>query len=137
MNNLQYTQLRKQFISSSDDVNVHFSHSESQFSWITWNVLITTPVLFRKMNLIEIWSLSKIHNADRPVDSWTGMGGGMDSQFKVLSELLSDQAAFITSPKTSLANYWGHCPPLPPQCLRAWTQKGSFSENILRIVFKQ
>ena len=38
----------------------------------------------------------------------------MDSQYKLLSELLPDQAAFITSPKTSLANYWGgHCP-LPP-----------------------
>ena len=38
----------------------------------------------------------------------------MDSQYKLLSELLSDQAAFITSPKTNLANYWGHCPPAPP-----------------------
>ena len=38
----------------------------------------------------------------------------MDSQYIVLSELLSDQAAFITSPKTSLANYWGALPPLPP-----------------------
>ena len=39
----------------------------------------------------------------------------MDSQYKLLSELLSDQAAFITSPKTSLANYWGgHCPLAPP-----------------------
>ena len=40
----------------------------------------------------------------------------MDSQYKLLSELLSDQAAFITSPKTSLANYWGGgaLPPLPP-----------------------
>ena len=37
----------------------------------------------------------------------------MDSQYKLPSELLSDQAAFITSPKTSLANYWGHCPPVP------------------------
>ena len=36
----------------------------------------------------------------------------MDSQYKLLSELLSDQAAFITSPKTSLANYWGGA--LPP-----------------------
>ena len=36
----------------------------------------------------------------------------MDSRYKLLSELLSDQAAFITSPKTSLANYWGHCPPV-------------------------
>ena len=45
--------------------------------------------------------------------NWNGGGGGMDSQYKLLSELLSDQAAFITSPKTSLANYWGggHCPP--------------------------
>ena len=42
----------------------------------------------------------------------------MDSQYKLLSELLSDQAAFITSPKTSLANYWGALPPAP-QCLRA------------------
>ena len=50
---------------------------------------------------------------DRPVDSWTGMGG-MDSQYKLLSELPSDQAAFITSPKTSLANYWRALPPLPP-----------------------
>ena len=40
--------------------------------------------------------------------------GGMDSQYKLLSELLSDQAAFITSPKTSLANYWGGIAPLPP-----------------------
>ena len=40
-------------------------------------------------------------------------GGGMDSQYKLLSELLSDQAAFITSPKTSLANYWGALPPAP------------------------
>ena len=38
----------------------------------------------------------------------------MDSQSKLLSELLSDQAAFITSPKTSLANYWGALPPCPP-----------------------
>ena len=37
----------------------------------------------------------------------------MDSQYIVLSELLSDQAAFITSPKTSLANYWGGIAPLP------------------------
>ena len=44
--------------------------------------------------------------------SWNG-GGGMDSQYKLLSELLSDQAAFITSPKTNLANYWGHYPPAP------------------------
>ena len=51
--------------------------------------------------------------------NWNG-GGGMDSQYKLLSELLSDQAAFITSPKTSLANYWGGgIAPLPPQCLRA------------------
>ena len=42
-------------------------------------------------------------------------GGGMDSQYKLLSELLSDQAAFITSQKTSLANYWGGAlPPCPP-----------------------
>ena len=45
--------------------------------------------------------------------NWNGGGGSMDSQYKLLSELLSDQAAFITSPKTSLANYWGACP-LPP-----------------------
>ena len=38
----------------------------------------------------------------------------MNSQYIVLSELLSDQAAFITSPKTSLANYWGGIAPLPP-----------------------
>ena len=38
----------------------------------------------------------------------------MDSQYKLLSELLSDQAVFITSPKTSLANYWGGIAPLPP-----------------------
>ena len=46
--------------------------------------------------------------------NWNGGGGGMDSQYIVLSELLSDQAAFITSPKTSLANYWGGIAPLPP-----------------------
>ena len=44
-------------------------------------------------------------------------GGGVDSQYKVLSELLSDQAVFITSPKTSLANYWGGIAPPAPQCL--------------------
>ena len=38
----------------------------------------------------------------------------MDSQYIVLSELLADQAAFITSPKTSLANYWEGIAPLPP-----------------------
>ena len=38
----------------------------------------------------------------------------MDSQCKLLSEWLSDQAAFLTSPKTSLANYWGALPPCPP-----------------------
>ena len=40
----------------------------------------------------------------------------MDSQYKLLSELLSDQAAFITSPKTSLANFLGGeaLPPCPP-----------------------
>ena len=46
--------------------------------------------------------------------NWNGGGGGMDSQYKLLSELLSDQAAFITSPKTSLANYWGALLPCPP-----------------------
>ena len=46
-----------------------------------------------------------MHQARRQLN-WNG-GGGMDSQYKLLSELLSDQAAFITSPKTSLANYWG------------------------------
>ena len=46
----------------------------------------------------------------------------MDSQYKLLSELLSDQAAFLTSPKTNLANYWGSLPPQPPQCLRAWVR---------------
>ena len=49
--------------------------------------------------------------------NWNG-GGGMDSQYKLLSELLSDQTAFTTSPKTSLANYWAALPPCP-QCLRA------------------
>ena len=83
----------------------------------------------KKINLIWLqinippFTCQDIH---RPVDSWTGMGGGMDSQYKLLSELLSDQAAFITSPKTSLANYWGALPPcpLPPalQCLRACIQ---------------
>ena len=45
--------------------------------------------------------------------NWNG-GGGMDSQYKVQSELLSDQAVFITSPKTSLANYWGGIAPPAP-----------------------
>ena len=48
--------------------------------------------------------------------NWNGRG--MDSQYKLLSELLSDQSAFITSPKTSLANCWGAFPPCL-QCLRA------------------
>ena len=45
--------------------------------------------------------------------------GGHGTQYIVLSELLSDQAAFITSPKASLANYWGGIVPPAPQCLRA------------------
>ena len=45
--------------------------------------------------------------------NWNGGGGGMDSQYKLLSELLSNQAAFITSPKTSLAKHWGALPPAP------------------------
>ena len=65
-------------------------------------------------HLIWIQSSFNFSVAIRPLDSWTGMwGGGMDSQYKLLSELLSDQAAFITSPKTSLANYWGALPPCP------------------------
>ena len=38
----------------------------------------------------------------------------MDSQYKLLSELQLNQAAFITSPEISLANYWGALPPAPP-----------------------
>ena len=64
------------------------------------------------------WTISKHYNMShsqaRRQLNWNG-GGGMDSQYKFLSELLSDQAAFITSPKTSLAIYWGGAlPPLPP-----------------------
>ena len=44
--------------------------------------------------------------------NWNG-GGGMDSQYIVLSELLSDQAAFITSPKQVWRIIGGHCPPAP------------------------
>ena len=64
------------------------------------------PILFHRMtnHLLMIQARRQLN--------WNG--GGMDSQYKLLSELLSDQAAFITSPKTNLANYWGgHCP-LPP-----------------------
>ena len=54
----------------------------------------------------------------------------MDSQYKLLSELLSDQAAFITSPKTSLANYWGAlpppCPPVPTGLKPVEVQKDLF-----------
>ena len=53
-----------------------------------------------------------IHHQARRQLNWNG--GGMDSEYKLLSELLSDQAAFITSPKTSLANYWGGIAPLAP-----------------------
>ena len=59
-----------------------------------------------------------LENQARRQLNWNG-GGGMDSQYKLLSELLSDQAAFIASPKTSLANYWGGAFPPAPQCLRA------------------
>ena len=52
--------------------------------------------------LLNVALLSKKSQARRQLN-WNG--GGMDSQYKLLSELLSDQAAFITSPKTSLANY--------------------------------
>ena len=71
-------------------------------------------------------------NVYRPVDSWTGMGG-MDSQYKLLSELLSDQAAFIASPETSLANYWGGALPPCPQCLRAWMYRTVFKGASLRV----
>ena len=61
----------------------------------------------------------------------------MDSQYKLLSELLSDQAAFITSPKTNLVNYWeGHCPPAP-QCLRAWKRLLSFVPHCPKSRWKQ
>ena len=55
----------------------------------------------------------------------------MDSQYKLLSELLSDQAAFITSPKTSLANYWGALPPAPPP-VSTGLQEGANDTNSLR-----
>ena len=84
---------------------------------------LTFSTLSRNATRI-LWVTKQSMDPDesRPVDSWTGMGGGMDSQYKLLSELLSDQAAFITSPKTSLANYGRALPPLAPQCLQAWTE---------------
>ena len=60
----------------------------------------------------------------------------MDSQYKLLSELLSDQAAFITSPKTSVANYWGHCP-LPPSVYRPATMTIIMLVNINFTVMKK
>ena len=42
----------------------------------------------------------------------------MDSKYKLMSELLSDQAAFITSPKQVWQIIGGGI--APPQCLRAW-----------------
>ena len=65
--------------------------------------------------------------------NWNG-GGGMDSQYKLLSELLSDQAAFITSPKTSLANYWGVLPPLPPSVYGPGIDEGWVRSSNVRIV---
>ena len=55
----------------------------------------------------------------------------MDSQYKLLSELLSDQAAFITSPKTSLANY---CPPVSTGLVKSHRQSASkcFSPSHLK-----
>ena len=38
----------------------------------------------------------------------------MDNQYKLLSELLSDQAAFITYQKQVWQIIGGHCPPAPP-----------------------
>ena len=59
------------------------------------------------------FSAANDHAQARRQLNWNG--GGHGSQYIVLSELLSDQAAFITSPKTSLANYWGGAfPPCPP-----------------------
>ena len=54
----------------------------------------------------------------------------MDSQYKLLSELLSDQAAFITSPKTSLANYWGALPPCPPVSTGLTSMKKKIREAV-------
>ena len=76
------------------------------FAWYPWRTLCFSCYGFLCASGFHFGSF-------RPVDSWTGMGG-MDSQSKLLSELLSDQAVFITSPKTSLANYWGALPPCPP-----------------------
>ena len=48
-------------------------------------------------------------------------GGGMDSQYKLLSELLSDQAAFITSPKKQVWQIIGGAlPPCPPAPLSVY-----------------
>ena len=64
------------------------------------------------MLVLNLLSFSDTIQARRQLNwNW---GGGMDSQSKLLSELLSDKAAFITSPKTSLENYWGALPPFPP-----------------------
>ena len=69
-------------------------------------MILMERTLFELKNNISDWE-----QARRQLN-WNE--GGMDSQYKLLSELLSDQAAFITSPKTSLANYWGALPPAPP-----------------------
>ena len=69
----------------------------------------------RKTNIIlrtQVFNFNAIHIQARRQLNWNG-GGGMDSQYKLLSELLSHKVAFITSPKTSLANYWGALPPCP------------------------
>ena len=56
----------------------------------------------------------------------------MDSQYKLLSELLSDQAAFITSPKTSLANYWGGGGIAPPPSVYGPDLDQSLYDSLLR-----
>ena len=59
----------------------------------------------------------------------------MDSQYKLLSELLLDQAAFITLPETSLANYWGALPPpAPPVSTGLYVVNKNEQYKILQII---
>ena len=76
-------------------------------------MLSIKKMIEKKTVINNAYALNRTHRRQaRRQLNW--IGGGMDSQYKLLSELLSDQAAFITSPKTRLANYWGALPPLPP-----------------------
>ena len=103
----------KEFLEKDNSVSIHKKNLQ-----LLMIEIYKTENQLNPLFMIEIFKEKavpyQLRSQARRQLNWIGGGGGMNSQYKLLSELLSDQAAFITSPKTSLANYWGALPPLPP-----------------------